>query len=160
MHYSDFLDEETLIETARSMNGRAKALGIEGRISADLLRDRILESSGHCEWCATSVLYQPIELDHIISLNADGSHTPENLVVACVACNRAKSSKHPVRFAQETVARTGIRTRLIERLLSQYEADAPVQRSFFDEPTSAPAPENPSQSETSSDDPPPYIWKR
>lgn len=160
MNYSDFLDDETVIEMARSINGRAKALGLAGQISPEMLRDRVLDSGGHCEWCASSVLYQPIELDHVISLQAGGSNTPENLVVACVACNRAKSSKHPVRFAQETVARTGIRTPLIERLLAEQGVDAPVQRSFFDAPaTDTPSQERPPQ-QTPLDNRPPYIWKR
>jgi hypothetical protein len=155
MEYSDFLAEDVLIEAARSINGRARALGVVGQITPEQLRDRILDCGGRCEWCAESVLQQPIEIDHVISLSAGGDHTPQNLVVACVACNRTKSSKHPVRFAQETVARTGIRTRLIERVLALHDAEAPVQRSFFDPPTASE-----SLDDLSSDDPPPYIWKR
>lgn len=158
MQYRDFLDEAELTEALRSINGRAKALGKESIISLDALRDRILECGGRCEWCGESVLHQPIELDHIISLSSGGSHTPENLAVSCPACNRAKSSKHPVRFAQETVARTGLRTALINRVLTQYEAEATVQRSLFDPPQTA-VPQNPA-ADDSSDDPPPYIWKR
>ncbi|MCA9914610.1 MAG: HNH endonuclease [Anaerolineae bacterium] len=158
MHYRDFLDEMELAEALRSINGRAKALGKQGVISLEALRDRILECAGRCEWCAESVLHQPIEIDHIISLSSGGSHTPQNLAVACPACNRAKSSKHPVRFAQETFARTGLRTALIDRVLTHYEAEATVQRSFFDVPET-PAPENPPDDEPG-EDPPPYIWKR
>ncbi len=155
MRYSDFLDEAEIAEAARSINGRAQMLGIAGRIPVDALRDRILACGGRCEWCASSVWQQPIEIDHIISLSAGGSNEAENLAVSCTACNRAKSSKHPARFAQETVARTGLRTPLIQRVLAQYEADAPVQRSLFDQDSPA-RPDD----DASPDDPPPYIWKR
>lgn len=154
MLYSDFLVDAEVVEAARSINGRAKALGSAGHISAEALRDRILACGGRCEWCAQSVLKQAIEIDHIVSLNAGGSNTPENLAIACPACNRAKSSKHPARFAQETVARTGIRTALISRVLAHYEADAAVQRSFFDAPAAPPA----LADDEPPDDPPPYIW--
>ncbi len=157
MQYRDFLDEAELAEALRSINGRAKALGQIGLISLDALRNRILECAGRCEWCGESVLHQPIEIDHIISLSSGGSHTPENLAVACPPCNRAKSSKHPARFAQETFARTGLRTTLIVRVLAHYEAEAAVQRSLFD-PPQEPAPQH--RDDDGVDDPPPYIWKR
>lgn len=162
MHYGDLLDEGQLREYVRSINGRAQALRKPGRIALDELRDRILESGGRCEWCAASLLRKPFELDHIVSLGSGGRNSADNLAVACPACNRAKAGKHPARFAQETVARTGLRTALIERVLAAYGADASVQRSLFEErPSAAPRPtDDAPDDEPPPDEPPPYVWGR
>ena len=155
MLYDDFLDEDELKLYARSINNRAKALNKSGYITIVMLRDRIFESGGKCEWCTVSIVKQPFEVDHIISLTTGGGNDSDNLAVACPACNRAKASKHPARFAQETYARTGIMTALLRRVLDYYGAEASVQKSLFDAdedaPTIAPLDESP-------DDPPPYIW--
>ena len=46
---------------------------------------------GHCAYCG-----QPgrtIEMDHVVPLSRGGTHTPDNVVPACFACNRSKASK-------------------------------------------------------------------
>ena len=156
MIYSDFLDDDELKAYAQTINQRAKALNKAGRMTVSGLRDRIYESGGRCEWCAVSLLRQPFEVDHIVSLSSGGDNTPDNLAVACPDCNRAKSDKHPARFAQEAYARTGIMTALLRRILDAYDVDAKVQRSLFDAddaPPTIPAPDD-----DIPDDPPPYVW--
>lgn len=157
MIYSDFLDQDELKQYARSINQRAKSLGKPGLITASDLRTRIYESGGKCEWCATTIVREPFEVDHIISLSSGGSNTPNNLAVACPPCNRAKSSKHPARFSQETFARTGIMTPLLQFVLDHYQIEAATQKSLFDitedESDSSSATDHPA-----SDDPPPYRW--
>ncbi len=154
MIYSDFLNDAELRDYARAINARARGVTASGEITVELLRDRILESGGRCEWCAVSLVHQPFEVDHVISLSAGGNNTPDNLAIACPDCNRAKSSKHPVRFAQETYARTARMTRLLRFVLDQFGAEATTQRSLFDDPAA------PTTRPPDDDDPPPYIWKR
>jgi hypothetical protein len=155
MIYSDFLNEAELQEYTRSINARARSSGAQGEITVDALRDRILESGGRCDWCASRLVQQPFEVDHVVSLREGGRNTADNLAIACPDCNRAKAAKHPLRFAQETYARTATMTRLLRRLLDQFDATAFAQRSLFDAPS-----QTPRSGTEPDDDPPPYIWKR
>jgi hypothetical protein len=152
MRYSDFLDPNELEAYAQAINSRSK----QASISAESLRHRILESAGKCDWCAVSLIEQSFEIDHIIALSSGGSNSPENLALACPDCNRSKAAKHPARFAQETFARTGIMTPLLQRVLAYYEAEARVQKSLFDTAEEAPK----LNEKPSHDEPPPYIWKK
>jgi hypothetical protein len=156
MIYTDFLNANELKALTSSMNSRAKQAKASGILNSVLLRDRIYESGGKCEWCTISVVGEAFEVDHIIPLYRGGGNIAENIAVACPTCNRSKSDKHPARFAHETYARTGILTILLERVLKHYEAEATTQKSLFDSPDD----ESPqiSPEEDSSDDPPPYTW--
>lgn len=157
MRYTDFLDENEVRTYAQLLNARAKALGKKQKLLIVHLRDRIYASGGRCEWCSSSLLGRDFEIDHIISLYQGGKHHAENLAVACPECNRSKATKHPVRFAQETLARTGVRTALIERLLAEHGLDGLIQHSLFDSPLDSLLPNL--AEEESDDEPPPYIWK-
>jgi hypothetical protein len=155
MIYNDFLNDDELGTYVQAINSRAKQSMQPGRVTVVSLRDRILESAGKCDWCAISILQQSFEIDHLIALSTGGANAADNLAVACPNCNRSKSAKHPARFAQETYARTGIMTPLIQRVLAYYEIEANVQKSLFDKPQEAP----PKLIDDSRDDePPPYIW--
>lgn len=155
MIYTDFLDETELKTLAQAMNNRARIANKSGTVTSAILRDCIYKSGGICQWCHTSIVGQSFEVDHIIPLYRGGGNIADNIAVACPTCNRSKSDKHPARFAQETYARTGIMTALIERVLAYYDIDATVQKSLFDESedTTSIASEDDIR-----DDPPPYIW--
>lgn len=50
-----------------------------------------------CHWCGGP----GNEIDHLIALSRGGAHEACNLVIACGPCNRRKSAKDPIAFAQE-----------------------------------------------------------
>ena len=156
MNYTDFLDIEELKAQVNSMNNRARAVNAFGTVTVGILRDRIYESAGKCEWCAVSIVEQAFEVDHIVPLNRSGTNTPENLAIACPSCNRSKSHLHPPRFAQEVYARTGILTPLLERIFEHYEIDARTQKSLFDLVEKGTVANKPDDDRP--DEPPPYIW--
>ena len=131
MIYQDWLDEGALERYAAALNARAGRA--RGRITADLLRDRILESGGRCEWCGTSLVNAEFELDHVLSLRQGGANTAANLVVACPDCNRRKGRKHPARFAAEIYRETGRSTELLIRLFQRYGLDPAQQLPLFAE---------------------------
>lgn len=132
MIYQDYLNQQELRRYASSMNARAKQVNAKGLVTVDGLRDRILESGGCCEWCGANLVNQAFELDHIYGLSQQGANTTDNLVVACPDCNRRKSKKHPARFASEIYSETGRKTRLIDRILQEYEIKPTTQLSLFD----------------------------
>ena len=131
MIYQDQLDFAAMRQYASALKERAKLAGATGEVSAIMLRDRILESSGRCEWCGCNLVGAEIELDHVVSLARGGGHTPANLVVACPDCNRRKAQKHPARFAVEICSESGIRTNLVAKILAQYQVEASRQLPLF-----------------------------
>ncbi|HEY9827225.1 MAG TPA: HNH endonuclease signature motif containing protein [Stenomitos sp.] len=63
-------------------------------ISVALRQLVIQRASGSCEYCRihqTFSIYSH-EVDHVIALKHGGQSTPENLVLACLPCNRHKGS--------------------------------------------------------------------
>lgn len=52
-----------------------------------------------CFWCKRRM--ERVTIDHVIPLAGGGTHTPENLVAACVSCNCSKNDKLPFKWLQE-----------------------------------------------------------
>lgn len=154
MIYQDLLDESALESYAAALNSRAGT--VRGRLTADGLRDRILESGGRCEWCAVNLVNAEFELDHVLSLRQGGANSAANLVVACPDCNRRKGRKHPARFAAELYRETGRRTELLTRLFQRYGLDPAQQLPLFAEGSPEAAPAIDAGVEVSKV--PPYTW--
>ena len=156
MIYQDYLNQRELQRYASSMNARAKRVKAKGILTAELLRDRILESGGRCEWCYVDLVNRDFELDHVQSLGQQGHNTADNLVVACPDCNRRKSGKHPARFASEIYSETGHKTSLLDRVLHDYDITPTTQMSLFD--TDSTAINTKIESDNDSSAIPPYKW--
>lgn len=134
MLYQDDLDADALRRYAAALNHRAQAQGAAGHLAPQALQDRIFQCAGVCEWCGRSIVGQPFEIDHIVSLMRGGDNTPQNLAIACPDCNRRKSHLHAARFAQQIAAQTGLVTPLVARVLAHFGVSPQVQRSLFDAP--------------------------
>jgi 5-methylcytosine-specific restriction endonuclease McrA len=80
---------------------RARLAQVGGtHTQADL--DRIyLRQGGKCAACKCSLHNANPEVDHIIPISRGGHNGPANLQYLCRPCNRAKSAKDPLEFAQE-----------------------------------------------------------
>lgn len=48
-------------------------------------------SNGMCHWCGGPAEPHP-EIDHVVAVRLGGTDEPDNLVLACQACNRRKGS--------------------------------------------------------------------
>jgi hypothetical protein len=56
------------------------------------LRNTIFDRDGaRCRYCGS--MEGPFHVDHVVSVKRGGSDDPENLVIACMACNLSKGSK-------------------------------------------------------------------
>ncbi len=131
MIYQDILDNRALQSYLADLNARARKCGAPGKLDVAGLRDRILASSGRCEWCGERLVQGPFELDHVVSLNQGGPNTTGNLVVACPDCNRRKGQKHPARFAAEIFNSTGRRTILVDKILRRFMLEPREQLPLF-----------------------------
>lgn len=154
MIYQDLLEQGALERYAAALNSRAGQA--RGRLNADVLRDRILESGGRCEWCGRSLVNAEFELDHVLSLRHGGANSSANLAVACPDCNRRKGRKHPARFAAEIYRETGRRTALLIRLFQRYGVDPAQQMPLFAAEAREPSPALDAGVEMS--EAPPYTW--
>lgn len=53
-----------------------------------------------CHWCGARCP-KDAQADHITALSKGGTHTANNLCIACPKCNQRKSAKDPLAFARE-----------------------------------------------------------
>lgn len=64
-----------------------------------------------CRYCGKTAEDTLLEVDHVVPVSAGGGDEEENLITACVACNRGKSASHlnePHKFKPLTEAQIGL----------------------------------------------------
>lgn len=83
---------------AYQRNRKARARMAPGTHNAADVTAQLLRQRGRCYWCHKNV-GQDYHVDHVVPLCRGGSNGPENLVIACVACNLHKRATHPMDFA-------------------------------------------------------------
>jgi hypothetical protein len=69
-----------------------------------LSKIRELRREVRCYWCGGPM--NPVSIDHVVALARGGSHTPDNLVAACLRCNSSKREKLPQEWAALTIGQT------------------------------------------------------
>lgn len=63
---------------------------------AAAVRLRVLERDQFtCRYCGETPPRYALEIDHVIPISAGGKTTDDNLVTACLPCNRRKGANHP-----------------------------------------------------------------
>lgn len=77
---------------------KARKRAATGSHTGDDIRAQYARQRGRCYYCGKRVR-DKYDVDHVIPLALGGSDGPENLVVACVSCNRKKQARHPQDFA-------------------------------------------------------------
>jgi 5-methylcytosine-specific restriction endonuclease McrA len=83
-----------------SLAVKAKRRAAEGSFKADDIQKHWEMQNGKCFYCLVD-LDQTYEVDHFIPLSKGGTNLPDNIVLACKSCNRAKSSKDPHKFLEK-----------------------------------------------------------
>lgn len=76
---------------------RAREKGALGKLSAKEVADLVRFQGGKCAYCRQIT---KLTIDHIIPLSRGGRHCRENIQMVCMPCNRAKSARDPIEFAQ------------------------------------------------------------
>jgi len=82
-----------------SRQRRARVLRAEGTHTADDVQAQYVRQRGKCYYCGVKVgdIYH---VDHVVPLSRGGTNWPENLVIACPACNSSKQDKLPHEWSQ------------------------------------------------------------
>jgi 5-methylcytosine-specific restriction endonuclease McrA len=71
----------------------------ESGMSGPDYRAWVLRQKKVCHWCGAKCAKQ-FEVDHIQPLARGGKHEPRNLAISCRTCNRSKSARDPIEWAQ------------------------------------------------------------
>jgi 5-methylcytosine-specific restriction endonuclease McrA len=63
--------------------------------------DEIIERDGaHCAWCGAARWRRDLTIEHVLPRSAGGVTTPDNALVACRRCNRARGSRPVVAYVR------------------------------------------------------------
>ncbi len=85
------------------------------------LEDLIERDGPACVWCGREMWRRDLTLEHILPRSRGGHTVPENLVVACRSCNRARGSRPVIVYVRAlhdagASPRTTVLARALERL--------------------------------------------
>lgn len=82
---------------AKNTTHRRRAAKREGTVTTEQLLTLKAKAKGRCYYCCRKS--KNLTIDHIVPLAKGGRHDLDNLVMACGECNRRKSDKDPLAFA-------------------------------------------------------------
>ena len=72
------------------------------------VRFRVLRRCGfRCHYCGRPASATPLEIDHVVARVNGGTDAEDNLVAACVDCNRGKAAGSAVELRAELVELPG-----------------------------------------------------
>jgi len=83
---------------AHSKAQHARSRDRSGVLSSGDVAAQLERQHGRCFWCGEKV-GETYHIDHVIPLAKGGKNLPDNVVIACAACNLSKGAKHPMDFA-------------------------------------------------------------
>lgn len=69
------------------------------------LDELIARDGDACVWCARALWRRDLTAEHLLPRSRGGRGTPDNLTVACRACNRARRSTGVTAYVRELRAR-------------------------------------------------------
>jgi len=56
------------------------------------IKRQLLEQDPHCKWCGATLTAKTATLEHVIPLSVGGTNDPNNIALACAACNNKRGS--------------------------------------------------------------------
>lgn len=83
---------------AETQRYRARKASAEGSHSAADIRKQLAAQKRRCWWCFTPLDGNGYHVDHLVPLHRNGTNGPENIVIACPACNLSKNARMPWEF--------------------------------------------------------------
>jgi 5-methylcytosine-specific restriction endonuclease McrA len=89
--------------SVRNERVRAKRRAAPGEVTSAQWGTIRRRFRSHCAYCGQPG--QTFEMEHVVPLGRGGTHTPDNVVPACFACNRSKAGKLFEEWTAERVRR-------------------------------------------------------
>lgn len=81
-------------------NAKAKKLGIDGRLKYKPLWNLLDDHKWKCFYCGLQLDHETFSIDHKIAMARGGANHIDNIVPACLPCNKSKATKTPEEFIQ------------------------------------------------------------
>lgn len=82
------------MEKADNANRRALKFGVPGTLTEETINSIYTHQRGRCKYCGVR-LRQRYAIDHVMPMSRGGANTPENIVAACIRCDKRKGSRTP-----------------------------------------------------------------
>lgn len=82
----------------RSVTHKRRSATRAGTVTSDQMVEIKKNAKGRCHYCGCKT--SRLTFDHIIPLAKGGTHSADNLVMACGPCNSSKSDRDPIEFAK------------------------------------------------------------
>lgn len=84
--------------------------------------------SGHCSYCGAEEVNsaRTFHVDHVTPTSLGGSHSADNLILACAACNHAKYNKPLLTFYRESETFSAVSLNLITNYLAAVGDTSPA----------------------------------
>ena len=97
-YYSKYYDENPEIYKVNNSKRRARKRNAEGTHNVADIEAQYQRQQGSCHYCGCALTKAPrftnsATVDHVVPLSRGGSNSPDNLVIACMDCNRRKHNK-------------------------------------------------------------------
>ena len=95
--------------------------GTRGKWYHDWQKQTFADNLGICPYCFNRVDFKQWSLDHLDSLNRNGTHTVDNLIGCCRDCNSVKSNRPLIIFFVRKLEHTETKKqeKFIRKLLKQ-----------------------------------------
>ena len=78
----------------------------DGTLTGDAVR-RLFAEATTCHYCSRPMASRDKSLDHVIPVSQGGTHSADNVVIACKRCNTAKAGRTPDQWRAGVVVRRG-----------------------------------------------------
>ena len=82
--------KELMKKTNQRRRTRKRGGFIEAFTTDDLIRRYRKDFNRCCAYCGIFLYYNQVQWDHVVAIAKGGSHTLDNLVPSCAACNSSK----------------------------------------------------------------------
>lgn len=103
-------------------------------------RKTLLRRNPHCFYCGRHVGRSTSNLDHVVPQSRGGRHSPSNLVLSCLDCNRDKAADSPSEWLERTRAKLKALRRLSASLAAKIEEHNLAELPIGPRPVEVPKP--------------------
>jgi 5-methylcytosine-specific restriction endonuclease McrA len=84
-------EKAKMIDRVKRENRRAHKQGSEGSYTQKDIQQIFAQQQGTCAYCHQQLT--EYHIDHVVPLSRGGTNWPDNLALACSACNLSKGAK-------------------------------------------------------------------
>jgi len=93
-------DRHRLVARVRAARYRARKRASTEHYTADDVAQLLRFQRRRCVYCRDKLMSRDYHVDHIVALSKGGDNSKRNIQILCGTCNRRKSARDSIEFAQ------------------------------------------------------------